>query len=443
MSDDTLTTLAPATHKQPSRKGKKAWRKNVDLDELQSNLEVVREEIVKGGVISEKSAADLFALDVFGDAEIEKQRLLRDGKKVLRADEILAQRSAIPGLDGRKKRKIEDVDVETASGKKQRNGKYVSHKDLQRLRRVAGSGPVLDGDSSVTHDPWAAQPVAELEQPQYDFLDPVRAKVAPKTLAKAPVPLTASGKPVPHVARPQGGRSYNPLVGDWSNLLQQEGATAIAAERERLATEKADEERQARWEVEAAKVDAAEKEGDDYATDYDSEWEGFQSEGEREVHTAKAKQRKTPAERNKIKARKEREAKELMERKQRERDIQEKRIKQIAKEVSTRDKARRPGTLVHQVESDDSSDADAGNDVQLSRRRFGKLEVPAAPLEVTLPEDLEDSLRRLKPEGNLLTDRYRNLLINGKLEVRKKVGQMKKKQVYAREKWTYKDFKLK
>jgi nucleolar protein 53 len=62
---------------------------------------------------------------------------------------------------------------------------------------------------------------------------------------------------------------------------------------------------------------------------------------------------------------------------------------------------------------------------------------------VTLPEDLQDSLRRLKPEGNLLTDRYRNLLVNGKVEVRKKVGQSKKKQVFAREKWTYKDFKLK
>ena len=78
----------------------------------------------------------------------------------------------------------------------------------------------------------------------------------------------------------------------------------------------------------------------------------------------------------------------------------------------------------------------------LSRRRFGKLDIPEAPLEVTLPDELQDSLRRMKPEGNLLTDRYRNVLINGKLEVRKKVGQVKKKQTYRSEKWGYKDWKL-
>jgi hypothetical protein len=39
---------APATHKQPSRKGKKAWRKNVDITELQEGVEDVREQIIQG-----------------------------------------------------------------------------------------------------------------------------------------------------------------------------------------------------------------------------------------------------------------------------------------------------------------------------------------------------------------------------------------------------------
>lgn len=39
---------APAQHKQPSRKGKKAWRKNVDITEVQKGLEEVREEVIKG-----------------------------------------------------------------------------------------------------------------------------------------------------------------------------------------------------------------------------------------------------------------------------------------------------------------------------------------------------------------------------------------------------------
>lgn len=38
----------PQQYKQPSRKGKKAWRKNVDVSEVQDGLEVVREEVIKG-----------------------------------------------------------------------------------------------------------------------------------------------------------------------------------------------------------------------------------------------------------------------------------------------------------------------------------------------------------------------------------------------------------
>lgn len=46
------TLAAPATHKQPSRKGKKAWRKNVDITELQEGVDDVREQIIQGFVRS-------------------------------------------------------------------------------------------------------------------------------------------------------------------------------------------------------------------------------------------------------------------------------------------------------------------------------------------------------------------------------------------------------
>jgi len=39
---------APQQHKQTSRKGKKAWRKNVDLTEIQGGLEELRDEVIKG-----------------------------------------------------------------------------------------------------------------------------------------------------------------------------------------------------------------------------------------------------------------------------------------------------------------------------------------------------------------------------------------------------------
>ena len=47
----TVAPEAPQQHKQPSRKGKKAWRKNVDVTEIQEGLKEVRDEVIKGYVI--------------------------------------------------------------------------------------------------------------------------------------------------------------------------------------------------------------------------------------------------------------------------------------------------------------------------------------------------------------------------------------------------------
>lgn len=424
---------APATHKQPSRKGKKAWRKNVDLTEVQTGLENVRDEIIEGGILSEKSADQLFVVDVGGDAETEKQQQ-QQGKKLLKADEILARRSAVPGLDGRKRKAAEPA--VPSSNKRPKDGKYVSHRDLQRLRSLADNAEgIAVEQESASHDVWGAEPPSKHAALAYvPKKQPVR---EPSSLRQAPRPLTANGKATRAVRLPEAGKSYNPLVGDWSALLEREGATAVELEMARIAFEAAAEEKEARLLAEAARVEEAER--NEYATDYESEWDGFMSESEKPIYTLKQQKRKTPAERNKIKARKEREAREMWERKQKERDIQQTRIKQIAREVSARDKARRSAVVLSEVVSSDDDDA---AEPELLKRRFGKVAVPEAPLEVVLPDELQDSLRRLKPEGNLLTDRYRNILINGKLEVRKRRGQPKQRKTTRSEKWTYKDWKL-
>ena len=46
------STEAPQQYQQPSRKGKKAWRKNVDVTEIQAGLEEARDEEIKGSVLS-------------------------------------------------------------------------------------------------------------------------------------------------------------------------------------------------------------------------------------------------------------------------------------------------------------------------------------------------------------------------------------------------------
>lgn len=68
--------------------------------------------------------------------------------------------------------------------------------------------------------------------------------------------------------------------------------------------------------------------------------------------------------------------------------------------------------------------------------------VPERSLELVLPDELQESLRLLRPEGNLLKDRFRSILVRGKVETRKPISQPKKARRTYTEKWTYKDFKV-
>lgn len=67
---------------------------------------------------------------------------------------------------------------------------------------------------------------------------------------------------------------------------------------------------------------------------------------------------------------------------------------------------------------------------------------PQKPLELVLPDELQDSLRLLKPEGNLLDDRFRTLIVQGRLESRMPVSQAKKAKRKVTEKWMSKDFQV-
>ncbi|KAK5713798.1 hypothetical protein LTR17_017482 [Elasticomyces elasticus] len=444
-----MTTTAPATHTQPSRKGKKAWRKNVDHTPIISGLDATREEIIKhGSVIAEKPAEDLFATDLTGDADITlKQK--SDIKRELKADSILGLRSAVPGLERNKRKPDETVlAAEKRESKRYKKGEYVSHKELMRLKTIAdGTEGTLTVEDSAAHDPWAK--VEVVKDPRFTFLEAKREVRAPKTLGHGPVSLAVGGKAVPSVRKPEAGKSYNPLVDDWAALLEREGLAAVENEKIRLAAEQDAADKEARALAEAAKVE--EQDRNDYGTDYESawesEWEGIASGAEEKgtVHVKKMVARKTPAERNKIKARKIRERVEVMKRKQKERDAQVKRISAIAKEMSARDKSRNASRGQVTMTADDSSadDSDGGAEGPMQRRRFGRLPIPEAPLEVVLPDELEDSLRRLKPEGSLIADRYRNMLVNGKVEVRSKNWQWKRSKKDRTEKWSYKDWQLK
>ncbi|KAK2624463.1 hypothetical protein QTJ16_006413 [Diplocarpon rosae] len=425
---------APQQHKQPSRKGKKAWRKNVDVTEIQEGLEEVRDELITGGVIAEKSSDDLFTLDTAGDVGIQKKYIKIS--KPLKADEIIAQRSLVPSVSMKKRpgEKTTDGIIQT---KRQRTS-YVSHKELTRLRKIAnGQQGKVTTEIEASYDPWDSQrDVDEMTQdPRFSFLDKARKKVAPSTLKHKPISLAASGKDIPAVKKPEGGFSYNPMYEEYESRLVLEGDKEIAAEQKRLATLEAERLKQEASAKSAAEAEAAEARAEMSEWEDDSGWEGFESGTEDVKLNAKRPERKTQVQRNKIKRRKEEERKAKMASAIKKKNEQATQVKKIAKAL-----AEKEALKLAIVKKNESSDE--GDDLELRRRKLGKIALPERDLELVLPDELQESLRLLKPEGNLLKDRYRSLLVRGKVESRRPISFAKRAKRKATEKWTHKDFML-
>ncbi|KAL1902306.1 hypothetical protein Sste5346_001282 [Sporothrix stenoceras] len=451
---------APAQHKQPSRKGRKAWRKNVDVSEVEKGLEERNDEIIKGGLVKEADSTDLFQIEETGDLEVAKK--LSKKTKTLKVDEILAQRSAVPAVSGRKRAGDNATSSKTTDGiltaKRQRKD-YVTQKELARLKKVAdGHHAETVTIKEATYDLWGAAPPIKAIAPTYlpadkdagySYIPRVPGAKVPVTMKHAPISLAANGKAVPAIAKPKGDLSYNPAFEDYENRLTLEGNKAVEAEKKRLADEEAERIRLEGVARSAAEADEAAAREALSQWDEDSAWEGFQSGAETDkdnedgTTSAKRPKRKTPAQRNRANRRKEAEAKEKHEAAMRRKQEQAKNIEKLLAEDKFKHEQALALAAAQGLSGDDESDdEEGGDDTVLRRRQLGKFHLPEKDLELMLPDELPDSLRLLKPEGNLLKDRYRSLLVRGKVEARRKRPFRKQAKAKITEKWAHKDFHL-
>ncbi|KAI4165420.1 MAG: hypothetical protein LQ342_000829 [Letrouitia transgressa] len=424
-----VSTGEPQQHGQPSRKRKREWRKNIDVSEIEAGLESAREQVIKGGIISEKPSEALFAFDITGSESIK--RSYQRTHKPLKADEILAARSAIPSIDTRKRSQVTNGIIEHSIRKRGLNG--VSSKELERLKKIAHGGEsapkdIIEANGTSNYDPWAPKLEQNTTDPKLSFLEKPRHIKAPVTLHKPPVSLVAGTDPHPAVPKPKLGTSYNPAFQEWDHLLTSEGAKEVDAERKRLEAQRAEREKQ-------QLIAAAQSENEAWQTEDESAWEGLESENEAAGKLSKRKlRRKTPAERNKARRRKAAERQAALDARIKKMEEQARQIEDIADQVETEAKAtsRASSDLGPTIKDNKETDD------QILRKR----NLPERDLELVLPDELQDSLRLLKPEGNLLKDRYLNLLVRGKMEARKPITQPKKARRVATEKWTYKDFHI-
>lgn len=381
-----MSTGRPSQKKQPSRKGKKAWRKNIDLEDVEKNIEDIREaEIVLG-------SAPLFEVDVQGDAEALTKEMKKE--KQLKSLEILNKRSAIPGLKAAHKRK----DKPKVKAKK-------IH-DLLRLSGRTGEDPnkvMIEQDGIVrvgVSDPWAEEiPMVPVKRPTTLFKKP-----------EAPVPDTVA------VEIPAAGKSYNPDLDDWKSLISAEHKKLEKLEVQRV---KAEEEKER---IEA--ILAAAETGDDEEIDQESEEELADPEVRLSVGEAVKNKKKTKQQRARM-------------RRHKEKMQMQDRLKQLRKQLTKIEQAVRDSEKV--TEEPMTRKEKKARTLKKAHSRYSVME---PELEVKLSDEMEDSLRRLRPEGNIAKDRFRSLQARGLIEARVPVSKKRRYAKKVTEKWSYKDIKL-
>ncbi|KAJ6607012.1 ribosome biogenesis protein Nop53/GLTSCR2 [Mycena sp. CBHHK59/15] len=401
---------APSQHNQPSRKGKKAWRKNVDIQDVEEGIEELRaEERATGTFLHKQQDDQLFVIDVKGDDKI-RSSLPKFKSSELTSTKILAQRSAVPAVLSRptttRKRKSplssEDKNRLLRIGKRPRKGPFNSVMDPTELGAGSASLELSEAvKASGAYDPWA--PVEEVPEIK-DGLETVQPK-------KVKVPVHSHPRDkieVPAILEPHQGTSYNPPAeAHHELLLKAHEAEAKRAEKAAKLAEAKAKFHQAKLDVEEVVVGVPSGMKVDEPVDDDEE----DAEPTEEI-PRKFPERKTKSQRNKA-AKQLAQKRALAEKARKKNELfiinDIKRLRRSAnQELSTREQAH----LLRRAAQQEKLKRG------LAGQKLGKHKVPTEEVDVQLGEDLSESLRALKPEGNLFRDRFTSLQQRALIEPR-------------------------
>lgn len=376
---------------QRSRKGKRAWRKNVDIDDVQAGLEENRERL---RLVGEE---DDFVFDTAGSTSSAQP-------KKLKTHEILTNKSKIRPLEAaRHPGKIQGVDKSKVHKLMRLSGKVVGESKLKA--RIEKDGLVKKQVSADLWDTPEEDCTPEVLQ-QSSSHSHTRAKVVPKTLLQKPLRLESAQEETI-----DGGRSYNPSLDSWKALITSEFTLESQREAKRQELQQF-LERLKRLVSELE--ESSDEEGDDETTAV------ADTDLNLSINKPTTVKIKTKAQRNREKRHRER------------MDLQEQ-VKELKQQL-------------HELEKVDHYTEEAASKPTQTRKKKApktlyKYDAIARPLDLKLSDELPSNLKNLKPEGNLFYDSMIKLQENGKIETRLPVAKKRKYKQKVTEKWTYKDFK--
>lgn len=406
MDPQAKVTKAPKA--QPSRKGKRAWRKNIDVDEINETLDAKRDREILHG----EDDNDEFVIDT--KASVGKKL---EAKK-LKMTEILTNKSKIAPIRSRlTKKKVSGTRVKELMALA---GHLLTEKKSEKRLEKDG---LVKGDNV---DVWGNEeepPLPDIYK-KTAYLSVTKPTKRPKTLAESSINLTLPEHKGTVEKDVVAGKSYNPSLELWQELINKEFESESTVEMQRQAM--AEHEKRIQFLIENMKDDEFELDDDDEETvKTDEEAESVPDEEKYKLSiNAPAKwKKKTKTERNRLarhKQRTELEAK-LKEIRQRMKELS--RLEDIEKEVQEKkEKTQQKHTK------------------EKKHKRLGKNEVIFKPLEVKLSDELTGNLKNLKPEGNLFYEQMHKLQATGKVTA---TG-LRKKRRYAPkivEKHSYRHFK--
>ncbi|KAI9224509.1 ribosome biogenesis protein Nop53/GLTSCR2 [Blastocladiella britannica] len=419
----TKSTKAVTPRSQPSRKGTKAWRRNVDIRPEEKALDEKRES-ERLGMPNLATAADddVFAVDVAANAATAALATVRGARK-LRIDEILTPKSGVLAVATKPKH----LDA-AAAGK--RDSRTLSASERTRVKRAGVTKERRDKNGTAPEsapelDIWGSAPpsaavvAAEiLAQNASDFLPVVVPIRRPKTL----MPKAKAALPAVTVA--PAGASYNPTFESHQELL----LAAIAEEEQRIT------------QLEAVMVQVPQKgsmtdaamiiDGDDDASDAETNGDAAQ---QGESYVAPPTRKLTRTERNRQTRRKAHEAAALRKKQEKELRARMEQLESMHAELALYEAAREARTVERRKRRAESELKPA----KLAKRRYV---APPLAMGVQLTEDLAGSLRELKPEGDVAKDRFESMQSRNMIEARVPTTHKRKFALKVYQKRDYRDF---
>nr|XP_040048967.1 ribosome biogenesis protein NOP53 [Gasterosteus aculeatus aculeatus] len=418
-TDSGGAALAGGRRKRLNKNKKKSWNKHSDINDVDAFLEDVRlQERTTGGLLSEKSDESLFFLDagppkdqrVSQPAE-EQKRSKGKAWRPLRIDLILQRDSLVPipkdvlayqKPNAKKLRRIAEKAAQlSAKGVVTRRQKRLLNRPPVKERTKKAVTEANNNPNRDYYDMWREEPK--------DTSDPWFLQQTGKKRVPRPERMNEKPSVLPAVEVIAAGGSYNPEFFSHQALLQEAHNVELKRQKEedriakQLAVNKehfATEETVMKEQVEGLVEEEAE-EGEEEAA----------SEEDVAVGAIVMAEKKTERQR-----RKERVEKLKVQRRQANRAKSDKRqqlfqLNSIKKTI----KERETNTKVKQEQRKSNQEAE-----KAQPRRLGKLKFQPQDMEVQLSNELAGSLRRLKPEGSVLKDRFKSLQKRNLIEPRER-----------------------